>query len=133
MLLVADGAVLLLGAAYAPPSNLPRWQGFSSQWGKSFCWGQLVIRMFRFVLNFNHVAIHTPSSTVPFVVVLNWLTMAPPVGSLLWRFLRVHQVYGANTDVGENDLHNAALQSCEEYLERQYDCLLKTCFDWTRR
>ena len=28
-------------------------------------------------------------------------TMLEPVGSLLWRSLRVYQVYGANTDVGK--------------------------------
>lgn len=25
----------------------------------------------------------------------------PPVGAALWRSLRAHQVYGANTDVGK--------------------------------
>ncbi|KAK7424039.1 hypothetical protein QQX98_000649 [Neonectria punicea] len=49
----------------------------------------------------------------------------PPVGALLWRALRVHQVYGANTDVGKTILTTILCNSASKIWKDEQVSYLK--------
>lgn len=51
--------------------------------------------------------------------------MAAPVGSLLWRSLRAHQVYGANTDVGKTILTTLLCKAAKSHWPHENVSFLK--------
>lgn len=42
----------------------------------------------------------------------------PPVGAALWRSLRAHQVYGANTDVGKTIISTVLCNAVQHQKQR---------------
>ena len=51
-----------------------------------------------------------------------------PIGSMLWRGLRVYHIYGANTDVGKTVLFVGCRSPDEDYLYADSDMR-----DWTEK
>lgn len=48
-----------------------------------------------------------------------------PVGSMLWRGLRVYQVYGANTEVGKTVLTTVLCKTARNLYEKEKTSYLK--------
>lgn len=46
------------------------------------------------------------------------LIIMPPVGAALWRSLRAHQVYGANTDVGKTIVSTVLCNAVQRQKQR---------------
>jgi dethiobiotin synthetase/adenosylmethionine--8-amino-7-oxononanoate aminotransferase len=51
--------------------------------------------------------------------------MPAPVSSLLWRSLRVYQVYGANTDVGKTIITTILCKAARKLWPGQHTAYLK--------
>ncbi len=51
--------------------------------------------------------------------------MPAPVGSMLWRHLRVYHVYGANTDVGKTVLTTALSKTATKLWKHEHSAFLK--------
>jgi len=53
------------------------------------------------------------------------MMVSGPVGSLLWRRLRVYQVYGANTDVGKTVFTTVLCKAASRLWRKEHTAFLK--------
>ena len=53
------------------------------------------------------------------------LPRSPPARSLLWRSLRIHQVYGANTEVGKTVISTLFCKAARRFWPREQTAFLK--------
>ncbi len=53
------------------------------------------------------------------------LPRPPPARSLLWRSLRIHQVYGANTEVGKTVISTLLCKAARRFWPKERTAFLK--------